>query len=110
MRALQSRVEVVNTGSQFAIEYWAVPKTNFPKGLPKNIAPSEVKAGDAPPKLNVDFDEYFVIDKQVSREVLGKKVWTVASYVNSAKSLTLRPATGGGPATGGETKKYKIKR
>ena len=80
MKYLQGRVKNVQHGETVSLEFWAVPKTNFPKGLPAKIADAVVDAGDAE-DLQVDRSKFFVIDKVVAREHLGKQVWTVSKYM-----------------------------
>ena len=98
---LKKRVKALRNGEQTEIEFWAVPKSNFPKGLPPKILDacvadeSEILEGQS---LSVDRDKYYVIDKVIERNLLGKSVWTVKSYVDVGASCNL---TGPAPALPG---------
>ena len=62
-------------GMKSVVEYWAVPRSNFPKGLPPSIIGAEV---DAAKLANVgealDLDEFFIIDMVIPRTQLGMGV------------------------------------
>ena len=47
MRYLNTQQEVVTSGDRNFTEYWAVPKANFPRGLPPHIAAAEISAQKA---------------------------------------------------------------
>ena len=131
---LKKRVKTMRNGEQVSLDFWAVPKTNFPKGLPPKILDacvdedSEILEGLT---LRVDRAKYYVIDKVIDRNQLGKGVWTDVAYLDVGASCAmsgpdaitdrepadvdhtdadagsdeddapLRPATGGGAPGGG---------
>ena len=65
---LETGRSTVSAGSQSSRVYWAVPKANFPKGLPKKIKATEVAEGDEGAPMDVDRKNFFVIDQVVSRQ------------------------------------------
>ena len=102
VKYLQSRVESVHHGEKTSVEFWAVPKTNFPKGLPAKIADAVADGGEVD-DLSLDRARFFVIDKVIPRDKLGKNVWTVSKYMAMSTSAAIAcpeddlppPATGG---------------
>ena len=43
---LNNRQSNVNVGRQMEVDYWAVPKNNFPGGLPDRYKDSEINDGE----------------------------------------------------------------
>ena len=63
------------------LEYYGAPKTNSPNGLPARIQSSELCAAEIEEMEmmgggDIDTDAYYIIDCQVPRSDLGKKVVT----------------------------------
>lgn len=88
----KKRVKKVSNGEQVSLELWAVPKTNFPKGLPPKIQAayvaedSEILDGQT---ISVDRDKYYLVDKMIDRSQLGKGVWTASSYMGIGSSCAV---------------------
>ena len=109
VKYLQSGRESMAAGTKSQMAFWAVPKGNFPNGLPKKIQQAEFVPGDDAPDLEVDHETFFVIDQCIPRGELGKNVWTVTSYTSTESSFKTKGKgsfagsdTGGsGSATGG---------
>ena len=82
MKYLETGTQEVKAGTQSQISYWAVPKTNFPQGLPRKIKTAEVGEddGEEGTQVDVDREQYFVVDQCVPREQLGKGVWIVSTF------------------------------
>lgn len=82
LKYLETGKQEVKAGNQSVLSYWAVPKANFPNGLPKKIALAESSDGvaDAEGIDQVDRDQFYVIDQCVPRDQLGKNVWVVSTY------------------------------
>ena len=89
------------TGGGWHIDFWGVPKTNFPDGLPPHIEQAQVKpdmlehwelAGGNSAKA--DTDSYFIIDQRISRVELGANVLTFAFLAAAQRHCkkTQRPA------------------
>ena len=102
VKYLQSRVESVHHGEKTSVEFWAVPKTNSPKGLPAKIADAVADGGEVD-DLSPDRARFFNINKVIPRDKLGKNVWTVSKYMAMSTSAAITcpendlppPATGG---------------
>ena len=88
----KKRVKKVSNGEQVSLELWAVPKTNFPKGLPPKILEayvaedSEILDGQT---ISVDREKYYLVDKMIDRNQLGKGVWTAQSYMGIGSSCAV---------------------
>ena len=72
-----SKTSIDSSASQ-RLEYYGVPKTNFPNGLPARIQSSELCAAEIEEMEmmgggDIDTDAYYIIDCQVPRSDLGKK-------------------------------------
>ena len=81
MKFFQSQKTSVDSSAGERFEYYGVPKVNFPNGLPPEIQKSELHDEDiAGLEMlgggNIDTDEYFIIDCEAPRSMLGKKVAT----------------------------------
>ena len=101
----------VMAGAKSEMLWWAVPKANFPRGLPRPIKDAEATAEElsAAGGVECDQEEYFVIDQCVSRDKLGKNVWivgnhtgTMTKYQHSGPAMAPPAAhrSTSGPATG----------
>ena len=94
-----SKTSIDSSASQ-RLEYYGVPKTNFPNGLPARIQSSELCAAEIEEMEmmgggDIDTDAYYIIDCQVPRSDLGKKVVT---FEFSTKKKTKRRTSSGGAA------------
>ena len=109
VKFLDTGKEIVSAGTSSAVAYWAVPKTNFPKGLPPKIKACEVSADDATAPKEIDRNEYFVIDQCIPREQFGKSVFTVTSYTSTVnKYQSAGPSrVGGQPRALGEAREER---
>ena len=104
VKYLDTGRETASAGTASSIGYWAVPKDNFPRGLPTKIKPFEVSEAEGP--SDVDRDTYFVIDQCVPREQLGPKVFNVTCFSQTASKYQVsgptRPSLGAGRAATGD--------
>ena len=77
------------------LKFWAVPRANFPDGLPARclafVTPAELSARSA-----LSRDHYYFIDHIIDRTILGMGVITCSCTVTAAGDV---PATGDGAAT-----------
>ena len=81
MKFLDAGKETVSSGASSSCSYWVAPKKNFPKGLPPKLKAAEVAEDAANDALqDVDRLHFYMIDQCVSREQLGKGVWTVTAF------------------------------
>ena len=80
MKYLETGSEQVKSGTNSQMQLWAVPKANFPKGLLGKIKAAEVAADSEHGSIEIDRDQYFVIDQCVPRDQLGKGVYIVTAY------------------------------
>ena len=82
VKYLQERQTSITNVANAELEYWAVPKMNFPDGLPDPLLSAVVLAEDlAEAQLlggtTLDHENYFVVDKMADRKDLGKNVRTL---------------------------------
>jgi len=91
----------ISTTGSCRIQYWGVPKENFPHGLSPGLIKSEVHQNDiAMFELvgggEIDTAAYFLIDQEIDRNVLGRHV----RVFEFSQARTMRPRTRpGGPPT-----------
>ena len=88
-------VETIPTVEKTQEEYWCVPKTNFPNGLPDAIkecvedpnalVSAQLHAGCST-VASFDSDNFYIVDKVIPRTSLGKGVTTLKFYAGSATS------------------------
>ena len=76
--SLKNSKTSVDSSAGLRLEYYGVPKANFPNGLPARIQSSELCAADIEEMGlmaggDIDTDAYYIIDCQVPRSDLGKK-------------------------------------
>ena len=94
---LKSRKVTVSSGDRNSLDVWAVPRGNFPDGLPPVIARAERPFGNmshrSPP------EEFYYIDQMIPRQDLGLGVATAGQVVASDVKGSL---PGGASATGGQ--------
>ena len=84
-------------------EYYGVPKTNFPDGLPESVRKSELSADDlANLELtsggSLDTDTYFIVDCEVERRFLGKQVVTFHCSAMKTTSSAVAAAASTNPS------------
>ena len=101
-RYWERRKTNVEHGARSVLEYWGVPKENFPDGLPEEIKGSVVTERDLDEAElvgggRVDHDRYFVVDCEVSRNLLKKNVRILKFYTGSQTKVGMSP----GQAAGG---------
>ena len=82
----------LHAGAKNVVEYWAVPRANFPTGLPRAIADAEVSEDQlkqvksmSGPELHFDHDGHFLIDCMIPRTSLGRGVFVVRFFVSVAR-------------------------
>ena len=82
LKFMETNTQEVKAGTTSQMSYWAVPKTNFPQGLPNKIKAAEVGEDDGEEGTQVEVDRqlYFVVDQCVPREQLAKGVWIVTAF------------------------------
>ena len=77
-RYLDKKQSIQHHGAQEELEYWGVPRTNFPTGLPDVLKESLVSAKDLVHTEclggQIDLVNYFVLDLETDRKKLGKNV------------------------------------
>ena len=88
VKYLQSRTTSVSHGGRVKDEVWAVPRLNFPEGLPQEVAANELSE-DTLEQLQLvgggqaDKEIYYFIDQQCPRHLLGKQVKTLEFFTAS---------------------------
>ena len=96
MKFLETGKEEVKAGTRSTMICWAVPKANFPKGLPPKIKAAELAAEGEGSPTDVDHDMFYVIDQRVPREQLGKGVYTLSSFTGTVNSFVSSGASNSG--------------
>ena len=91
MKYLESLKTKVSQGSRARQEFWAVPKANFPDGLPDHIQ-EYAKDEDECEGFMVDVKFYYVVDQFISRRELYGGVFPVEKYLQSELTGTLTGA------------------
>ena len=105
---LQNRQTDIGHGARSMLEYWAVPKNNFPNGLPDDIKGSQVTEEDLADATvlgggHIDHDSIFIVDCEVPRTRLKQNVKILKFYTESRTTVAINaPATGSGSTTGGQ--------
>ena len=79
---LNTKKEVVSSGQRAVVKYWAMPRANFPRGLPPSIAPSEVTGDDAR-GCKYDPVREYLIEQNIPQTALGLGVYTVEKFQGS---------------------------
>ena len=82
MGYLNTKKEVVSSGQRAVVKYWAMPRANFPRGLPPSIAPSEVTGDDAR-ACKYDPVREYLIEQNIPQTALGLGVYTVEKFQGS---------------------------
>ena len=77
-------------------EYWCVPKTNFPNGLPDAIKeylvdPNTFDYGSNENCSKFGSDNFYAVDKAIPRTSLGKGVTTLKFYAGNSTKCNLNP-------------------
>ena len=78
---LNTRQQQVSSGQRNVMYYWAVPRCNFPRGLPPAIAAAEVSADNARHVKGFSPDQVWLIDQSTPRTDLGLDVWIAKRFV-----------------------------
>ena len=68
VRYLDTQKETVSHGEIAAIKFWAIPKVNFPKGLPPHVAEN---LADKLHEFKVDHSQFYVVDQKLDCNKLG---------------------------------------
>ena len=82
MSALKNKKTTVDSTASNIIAFYAVPRINFPDGLPSDLKASEISEEDldivtTTSGAPVDTDSFFILDCEVERSKLGKLVRTL---------------------------------
>ena len=95
---LQKSKAEMSVGSGCKWEHWCVPRTNFPTGLPDQIAQCEVRGELLAEVLlknqSVDHEMFFVIDQQIPRDKLGQGVTVLFTVMANTRKLELSAPSG----------------
>ena len=94
---LASKKDKIQLGGSSAVQYYGVPKTIFPGGLPEDLRFAEVPSEELVSlakamgsTISIDYNHYYVLDMVAQRHLLGRGV-VVLNYetksVTSCKSL-----------------------
>ena len=99
VKYLADRKTDVATGASSRLQYWGVPKRNFPNGLPEAMRDAEVSGGDlealaAANGGEIDTQAYYVVDQQVERRMLGKDVRVFETCVNITTKVRIIGGSG----------------
>ena len=86
MNSLKNQVKQVTSGAKVKRQYWAVPKVNFPLGLPPDladcvIAQDQIELMEVTGGGTIDTDTYHILDQQATRQSLGKNVLFLETYL-----------------------------
>ena len=84
MRYLETRQSTLTEGASAKAEYWAAPKGNFKK-LPCHISDAIVDPVSCR-NIRVDRERFHIVDMIIPRQDLGKNVWRVSNYLQTATS------------------------
>ena len=88
---LKSKKVTVGSGDRSSMDVWAVPRGNFPTGLPQHIANAERPVGTMSHQYSPD--EFYFIDQVIPRTELGMSVITAGTFVQSSTTGTLADAS-----------------
>ncbi len=91
---LSSRESKMGHGSQDILDYWGVPKTNFPNGLPGDIraalvTPESLSNAEMIGKGKVDTENYYVVDQVIPRERLKAGVRIFRFFAGATTTMVL---------------------
>ena len=87
---LKSKKQTIGSGDRSTMDVWAVPRGNFPTGLPPHIANAERPVGTMSHQYSPD--DFYFIDQVIPRTELGMSVITTGTYVQSSTTGTLANA------------------
>ena len=96
MKSIETGREEVKAGTRSQMVCWAVPKANFPKGLPPKMKAAELPEDGECAPTDIDRDMFFVIDQCVPREQLGKGVYTLSSFTGTENKFVSSGASNSG--------------
>ena len=98
MEFMKKSKSEISMGSSTEEEYWCVPKTNFPNGLPDAIkemvvdpnALVQTQTNNGCTTIqSIDSENFWVVDKAISRSLLGKGTYTLKFWGRSATKCNL---------------------
>ena len=90
---IKSLKQTVQSGEENKATFWAVPRGNFPNGLPENIQKAVCK-DDVTTGCSFSASEYHYIDMVIPREALGMNVGTSSKILNKLSEGIAEAATG----------------
>ena len=98
MRAMKNKQTSLDSHSIHRTDVYSVPKENFPDGLPAEIqssvlSPSEIADLQSIGGVEIDTDNFFIIDCEVERSKLGKMVSTL--QFGTSRKTTRNTSSGG---------------
>ena len=81
---MDSKKTDLEQGAKAMISFWAVPKTNFPQGLPADLldavsTPEDLAEAEVIGGGTIDYESNFILDMCAPRERLGK----ISKHFNS---------------------------
>ena len=83
-----------------SVEYWAVPKKNFPGGLPDRMKEAQILDEElfemeaaSGASMTIDKSQYYILDKQIERAGLGKNVTSIKFNNGSSVKCCISPNT-----------------
>ena len=91
MKYLASRISNAKHGANAEDQYWAVPKQNFPDGLPDKLKANVVSEEDLVQAQilgggTFDFEGFYILDQDVPRQGLGRNVKLLRVVVGRSTS------------------------
>ena len=98
---IETLQHTICVGEQNKATFWAVPRGNFPEGLPDAIKKALCPA-DVTRDCSLPASDYFFIDMMINREQLGMGVGTCSKVLNKLTDGRIDAATGGGGGIDGE--------
>ena len=81
-----------------SVEYWAVPKKNFPGGLPDRMKKAQILDEElfemeaaSGASMTIDKSQYYILDKQIERVGLVKNASCIKFYNGSSVKCCISP-------------------
>ena len=92
---MASKQTNISQGATSVLAYWAVPKMNFPQGLPQDLltaiaAPEDLEAAQLIGGNGIDHENYFIVDMCAPRERLGKNVKTLQFHTGTKTKVNTK--------------------
>ena len=102
--AMENQKSEVTSVGAMRFNYWGVPKSNFPDGLPAKIQASELPEDEAEDYMvmgggTIDTSSYYIIDCEVQRSELGKNVVTFEFVTKNTTKRKLKDVVDAAAAT-----------